>query len=100
MAVHEPMKTVDAIVRLRVPRGTIGDLPSGARDVLAKVDAVRSVDVGEIRDVRPTSFDIHVEVAARLDVAGDDSGDPDGLREALLDGFGIEAVDALTVDYG
>jgi hypothetical protein len=96
MAIHEPVQTVEAVVELRVPRGAMGDLPSGARDVLAKVEAVRGVDLGEVRRVRPTSFDIHVTVAARLDVAGE----PENVHDALLDGFGIEAVDAHPVDYG
>lgn len=97
MAVHEPIQTVEAVVELRVPRGAMGDLPQGVHDVLAKVDAVRAVEVDEVRGVRPTSFDIHVDAAARLDVAGEDPG---AVREALLEGFGIEDVDGLVVEYG
>jgi hypothetical protein len=90
---------VEATVTLRVPRGAMGDLPSGVREVLAGVAGVETVDVGEIRAVRPTSFDIRVDVAARLGIALETT-DPDAARERLLDGFGIEAVEALVVDVG
>ena len=90
---------VEAVVTLRVPRGAMGDLPAGVREVLAGVAGVETVDVGEIRAVRPDSFDIHVDVAARLGVAVETT-DPDAARDRLLDGFGIEAVEAVVVDVG
>jgi len=90
---------VEVTVTLRVPRGAMGDLPTGAREVLAGVDGVETVDVGGIHDVRPTSFDIRVDVAARLGIAPETT-DPDAVRGRLLDGFGIEAVEAVVVDVG
>jgi hypothetical protein len=90
--------TVEAAVSLRVPRGAMGDLPTGVREVLAAVTGVEAVDVGEIRAVRPTSFDIHVDLTARLGM--DETTDPDAVRERLLDGFGIEAVEAVVLDVG
>jgi hypothetical protein len=89
---------VEATVTLRVPRGAMGDLPAGVHEVLAGVDGVETADVGEIRGVRPTSFDIRVDVAARLGMDG--TTDPDAVRDRLLDGFGIEAVEAVVVDVG
>jgi len=90
---------VEATVTLRVPRGAMGDLPTGTREVLDGVAGVESVDVGEIHDVRPTSFDIRVDIAVRLGVASG-TADPDAVRDRLLDGFGIEAVEAVVVDVG
>jgi hypothetical protein len=87
-----------AAVTLRVPRGAMGDLPTGVREVLAGVAGVETVDVGEIGAVRPDSFDIHVDVTARLGM--DETTDPDAARDRLLDGFGIEAVEAVVVDVG
>jgi len=89
---------VEATVTLRVPRGAMGDLPTGTREVLAGVAGVETVDVGEIHEVRPTSFDIRVDVAVRLGT--DETTDPDAVRDRLLDGFGIEAVEAVVVDVG
>ena len=93
------VEAVEAAITLRVPRGAVGDLQTGVREVLAGVDGVETADVGEIRAVRPTSFDIHVDVAARLGVALETT-DPDAIRDRLLDGFGIEAVEAVVVDVG
>lgn len=90
---------VEAAVTLRVPRGAVGDLPAGVREVLAGIDGVEAADVGEIRAVRPTSFDIRVDVAVRLRTALETT-DPDAVRDRLLDGFGIEAVEAVVVDVG
>ena len=91
--------TVEAAVTLRVPRGAMGDLPTGVREVLAGVAGVEAVDVGEIHAVRPTSFDIHVDVTTRLDLDSETT-DPDDVRDRLLDGFGIEAVEAVVLDVG
>ena len=91
------LAAVEAAVSLRVPRGAMGDLPAGVREVLAGIAGVETVDVGEIRAVRPTSFDIHVDVTARLGIDAETT-DPDTVRDRLLDGFGIEAVEAVVVD--
>lgn len=90
---------VEAAITLRVPRGAVGDLPTGVREVLTAVAGVETVDLGEIHAVRPTSFDIHVDVTARLGTAFETT-DPDAVRERLLDGFGIEAVETVVVDVG
>lgn len=90
---------VKAAITLRVPRGAMGDLSTGVREVLAAIAGIETVDLGEIRAVRPTSFDIHVDVTARLGTAFETT-DPDAVRERLLDGFGIEAVEAVVVEYG
>jgi hypothetical protein len=98
-ATVEAGAAVKAAITLRVPRGAMGDLPTGAREVLADVAGVETVDVGEISAVRPTSFDIRVDVTARLGLAVE-ATDPDAVRDRLLDGFGIEAVEAVVVDVG
>lgn len=90
---------VEATVTLRVPRDAMGNLPTGVREVLAGVDGVETADVCEMRGVRPTSFDIRVDVAARLGTAFETT-DPGAVRDRLLDGFGIEAVEAVVVDVG
>jgi hypothetical protein len=97
-AAVEAGAVVEAAVTLRVPRGAMGDLPTGVQEVLAGVAGVETVDVGEIGAVRPDSFDIHVDVTARLGM--DETTDPDAARDRLLDGFGIEAVEAVVVDVG
>jgi hypothetical protein len=93
----DELAAVEAAVTLRVPRGAMGDLPAGVREVLAGVAGVGTVDVGEIHAVRPTSFDIRVDVTARLGMESETT-DPDAVRDRLLDGFGLEAVEAVVVD--
>ena len=95
----DELAAVEAAVTLRVPRGAMGDLPAGVREVLTGVAGVETADVGEIHAVRPTSFDIYVDVTARLGT-GIQTADPDAVRDRLLDGFGIEAVEAVVVDVG
>lgn len=94
MSVQRTPQRVRAEVELRVPRGAMGDLEQGVHDVLSKVDAVGRVERAEVRDVRPTSFDIHVTVAAALEVRAERAA----VRETLLDGFGIERLEH--VEYG
>lgn len=94
MSVQRTPQQVRAEVELRVPRGAMGDLEQGVHDVLSEVDAVGHVERAEVRDVRPTSFDIHVTVAAALEVRAERKA----VREALLDGFGIERLEH--VEYG
>ncbi|MEF8861693.1 MAG: hypothetical protein V5A40_08045 [Haloarculaceae archaeon] len=98
LATVEAGVAVEATVTLRVPRGAMGDLPAGVHEVLAGVNGVETADVGEIHGVRPTSFDIRVDVAAWLGM--DETTDSDAVRDRLLDGFGIEAVEAVVVDVG
>lgn len=94
MSVQRTPQRVEAEIELRVPRGAMGDLEQGVVDVLSKVDAVGRLERAEVRDVRPTSFDIHVTVAAALEVRAE----REAVREALLDGFGIERLEH--VEYG
>jgi hypothetical protein len=94
MSVQRTPQRVEAEIELRVPRGAMGDLEQGVDDVLSKVDAVGRVESREVRNVRPTSFDIHVTVVAALEVRAE-RGD---VREALLEGFGIERLEG--VEYG
>lgn len=98
MAVNQT-RTVDARVELnlRVPRDAAGDLPAGVREVLAGIDAVAAVEAVDVAGVRPTAFDIRVDAVAVLELAVED---PDAARARLADGFGVERVDALAVDYG
>jgi Asp-tRNA(Asn)/Glu-tRNA(Gln) amidotransferase C subunit len=86
---------IEALVELRVPRGEMGDLPSGVRDVLTSVEAVHAVELQAVRGVRPTSFDLRVTATVRLDVAAD----PDRADQAVADGFGVEHVERAT-EYG
>lgn len=94
---EQPATNTRVDLNLRVPRDAAGDLPAGVREVLANVDGVGAVERVEVAGVRPTAFDLRVDATAALHV---DAGDPDAARARLEDGFGIEQVEALVLDYG
>lgn len=93
-SVHDSVltDTVTAEVTLWVPRGAAGDLEAGARDVLAKVDAVESIDEMDVTGFRPTANDIRVDLRTRLSVTAPRSA----VADALEDGFGV--LDATVAD--
>jgi hypothetical protein len=89
---------VEVDAEVRVPRGELGDLPAGVAEVLAGVEGVTTVDIGELEAVRPAALDIYVDVTGRLE---GDFGDRDaGAMAALVgDAFGVETVHAVAVEY-
>ena len=95
---QEPRSAVRAIatVSLHVPRGEPGDLEDGIQAVIERVDSVHRATVIVVRRVSPVVFDL--DVTARVAMTIDASQAFDGLRETLLDGFGIFDVRELQVD--
>jgi hypothetical protein len=89
---------IEVDAEVRVPRGEMGDLPAGVADVLANVGGATVVDVGEIEAVRPSSLDIYVDVAARLEGDFGDR-DADALAAHVADAFGVETVHAVAIEY-
>ena len=77
------------------PRGAAGDLEAGARDVLAKVDAVESIDEMDVTGFRPTANDIRVDLSTRLRVTAPRSA----VADALEDGFAILDVTVADEDH-
>ncbi|WP_255149991.1 hypothetical protein [Halorarius halobius] len=97
MSVHMAEVEAAADLELRVPRGEAGALDDGARQVLAKIDCVREVEVERIDGMRPDAFDLYVDVAARLALDAEPEADRDELRARLRDGFGVTEVERLDV---
>lgn len=93
MSVQLRRREVTADLTLRVPRGEAGSLHDGSRTVLEKVDAVRRVEVDEIRGMRPDAFDCYVDATVTLGLELPASAEPD---ERLRDGFGVVDVDRCT----
>lgn len=83
-------------MNLRVPRDAAGDLPAGVREVLANVEAVTAIETIDVTGVRPTAFDIRVDAIVVLEL---DVKDTDAAHDCLAEGFGVEQVDALVMDY-
>jgi hypothetical protein len=96
MAVQLPQVEATVELRLRVPRGAVGDLVGGVEDVLGTVEGVRDVDVREVTDMRPAPADIYVDARVTLAVALE-TDDCDAVRAHVGDGFGVERVDAVTL---
>lgn len=119
MAVQQPAQRVSATMTVLVNRDAPGDLAAGVEGRIAAVEAVESVEVVDLRGVRPGLNDLRVEVRADLRVHADppdgpgDPGpgpgsdpDPDPdlgpgpgpgpraaeVEAALADGFGIRDV--------
>lgn len=91
MAVQESRLTVETAVTLRVPRGATSDMESGVHEVLADVEGVAAVDVGDIEGMRPSAADLYVDARARVEM----SNEIEDVRTHLLDGFGIEDVEVV-----
>jgi len=114
MAVQQPAQRVSATMTVLVNRDAPGDLAAGVEGRIAAVEAVESVEVVDLRGVRPGLNDLRVEVRADLRVhvgppdGPDGPGDPDlgpgpdpdlgpgpraaEVEAALADGFGIRDV--------
>jgi hypothetical protein len=87
-----------------VNRDAPGDLAAGVEGRIAAVEAVESVEVVDLRGVRPGLNDLRVEVRADLRVHVGPPDGPDGpgdpgpgpraaeVEAALADGFGIRDV--------
>ncbi|MFQ3320848.1 MAG: hypothetical protein ACI8UR_000199 [Natronomonas sp.] len=83
-------QTCRATLTVRVPRGAVGDVEGGVRDVLDGVEGVDNVEVHNLEGVRPDALDLYVDasvtVAFETGIAAPD--------ERLRDGFGVVAVAA------
>lgn len=99
MSATRPRPTVRACVdcELRVPRGGPGDLVEGVTALLERVAEVHEASVREVETVRPSPLDIYVtaRVAVALDPVHED---PAGVRQTLTDGFGVLAVEDVTIE--
>jgi hypothetical protein len=89
---------VEVDAEVRVPRGELGDLPAGVAEVLAGVEGVTTVDIGELEAVRPAALDIYVDVTGRLEGDFGDR-DADAMAALVADAFGVETVHAVAVEY-
>jgi len=99
MAAASQTVRVVADLTMHVSRNATGDLEAGAESVVARIDAVESVDGVDVTDLQPRLNDLQVEatVEATLDV--DDAPDTEAAtREVLADGFGVDSVDDLQLD--
>lgn len=84
-------------LRLRVPRGAMGDVERGVEDVLAGVDGVDRVEVDDLRGVHPGSLDLYVDARVALALP-EGPADPDRLADHLADGFGVERVETVVLE--
>lgn len=101
MLAHDSTEVcVVADLVVRVPRSAPGDLFDGAKHVVDAVDAVTRVDAADVAGVTPNLNDLFVEVsvAATIRLDGPVHDEADAARSALLDGFGVDAVDVREVD--
>jgi hypothetical protein len=99
MAVHATTVDVTATVTLWVPLDASGDLKRGVEDVLDGVEGVENTSVYDVTDVSPRATDIQVTAIAGLTVADAPSTDAGPkVRDRLTDGFGVMAVERLTLD--
>ncbi len=95
----QPVRLV-ADLTMHVPRDAAGDLECGAASVLDGVDAVTEVEAVDVTDLRPRLNDLQVDatVALAVDAPADEDGE-EAARDALADGFGIDAVERVRVDH-
>lgn len=93
------LHTVDATADLvlRVPRGSSGDVESGARRVLERVERVERVESVRLTGVTPTLNDLQVDVTARLALALD-RADAATVEDALGAPYGVARVVAVETD--
>jgi hypothetical protein len=98
MALRQPAVQAAIELRLRVPRGAIGDMEQGIRDVLERIDGVQFAEVANLRGVRPSAADLYVDAVVELALAFEDADDPDRVAAVVLDGFGVERVEQVLLD--
>ena len=87
-----------AHLTVRVPHGADGDMTTGARTVLRRLDALDGVEIERVTGLTPglNALEVDVEVTATLVVA--EAADDDVARATLEDGTGIEAVHDVAVE--
>lgn len=97
MAIHDPTVGVTADLTVRVPLGASGTLVEGVARVLERTDRVRAVDDAAVTGVTPGLNDTAVDATVTVTVDTDDAAGDAALaaRDALADGFGVEAVEAV-----
>lgn len=99
MAVHATTVDVTATVTLWVPLDASGDLTSGVEDVLGNVEGVDHPSVYDVADVTPRATDIRVTAVVGTSMTLSADGDSEGrVRERLADGFGVMAVERVSLD--
>lgn len=97
MAVHQPLTEATVELQLRVPRGAVGDLVAGVRDVLKSVADVEDVTVEGVSNVHPSPADLYVDTTVTLALATIDD-DPESVRRHVRDGFGVESVARVEIE--
>jgi len=87
-----------AHLTVRVPHGADGDMTTGARTVLRRLDALDGVEIDRVTGLTPglNALEVDVEVTATIVVA--EAGDETEARATLEDGTGVEAVHDLAVE--
>jgi hypothetical protein len=87
-----------AHLTVRVPHGADGDMTTGARTVLRRLDALDGVEIDRVTGLTPglNALEVDVEVTATLVVT--EGVDERDARATLEDGTGIEAVHDLAVE--
>lgn len=101
MLAHDTIEVrVVAELRLLVPRDAPGDLVAGTRAVVAAVDGVIDVETVEVASITPNLNDLFVDatVTAIVRLDGAFEAEREAVRSVLLDGFGVDRVDALAID--
>lgn len=101
MATTSQLVRVTADLTMQVPRNATGDLSQGVTNVVRGVDAVATVDAVDVTDLRPRLNDLRVDATVAVEMAVEDAPDVARAgRDALGDGFGIEAVESVDVERG
>lgn len=87
-----------AHLTVRVPHGADGDMTTGARTVLRRLDALDGVEIDRVTGITPglNALEVDVEVTAMLVVT--EAVDDDAARATLEDGTGIEAVHDVAIE--
>jgi len=87
-----------AHLTVRVPHGADGDMTTGARTVLRRLDALDGVEIDGVTGITPglNALEVDVEVSATLVVT--EAVDDDAARATLEDGTGVEAVHDVAVE--
>lgn len=101
MLAHDSIAVgVVADLRIRVQRSAPGDLETGVRRVIEAIDGVTSVETVAVAAMTPNMNDIFVEVrvTATVRLAGSVDDERAAVRSELLDGFGVDAVEAVAIE--
>lgn len=90
--------TVTADVTVWVSRGTDGTLEDAARERLARITIVESVESTEQTGFRPRAKDVYVHLSIRVTVGEPPPPDEIRLADALRDATGVVAATVIDVE--